>query len=108
MLTEEINKHFNIVKFKLFDYLKNGNYAEVVEILIDDKPMTSCANGSLIQLAKLDCLAGLQRFFNQFVSVFLEDAALITSNTAKRLNLDAQLVQLIAKDGIKDLEVWRN
>lgn len=108
MLTEEINKHFNIVKFKLFDYLKNGNYAEVVEILIDDKPMTSCANGSLCQLARLDCLAGLQRFFNQFVSVFLEDAALITSNTAKRLNLDAQLVQLFAKDGIKELEVWRN
>jgi chromosome segregation ATPase len=108
MLTEEINKHFNIVKFKLFDYLKNGNYSEIVEILIDGKPMSSCANGSLIQLAKLDCLAGLQRFFNQYLSVFLEDAALITSNTAKRLNIDAQLVQLIAKDGIKDLEVWRN
>lgn len=108
MLTEEINKHFNIVEFKLFDYLKNGNYSEIVEILIDGKPMSSCANGSLIQLAKLDCLAGLQRFFNQFVSVFLEDAALITTNTAKRLNLDAQLIQLIAKDGIKDLEVWRN
>lgn len=104
-LTSDINSHFNIIKFKLFDFQKNGNYVETVEILIDDKPIGSCANGSLIQLAKLDCLAGLQDYFNQHIPVFLEDAALITSNTADRLKLDSQLIQLVAVEGMKELTI---
>ena len=104
-LTTSINSHFNIIKFKLFDFQKNGNYVETVEILIDGKPMNSCANGSLIQLAKLDCLAGLQDYFNQHICTFLEDAALITSNTSERLKLNSQLIQLVAVEGIKELEV---
>lgn len=104
-LTTSINSHFNIINFKLFDFQKNGNYVETVEILIDDKPLNSCANGSLIQLAKLDCLAGLQDYFNQHICTFLEDAALITSNTSERLKLNSQLIQLVAVEGIKELEV---
>lgn len=93
-LTEEINSHFNIVKFKLFDFLKNGNYAETIELLIDDKPISSCANGSLIQLAKLDCLSGLQNYFNQHLPVFLEDFALFSKNTAERINVETQIIGL--------------
>lgn len=104
-LTESINAHFNIISFKLFDYLRNGNYSETIQILIDNKPISSCANGSLIQLAKLDCLAGLQKHFNQHISVFLEDAALITSNTSERIELDSQLIQLVAVDGVEEMVV---
>lgn len=106
-LSDSINSHFNIINFKLFDYLKNGNYTETVEILIDDKPMTSCANGSLVQLAKIDCIDGLQTFFNQHMPVFAEDAALITANTEQRIKLDSQLIQLIAKDGVDTLQIER-
>ena len=106
-LSDSINSHFNIINFKLFDYLKNGNYTETVEILIDDKPMTSCANGSLVQLAKIDCIDGLQTFFNQHMPVFVEDAALITANTEQRIKLDSQLIQLIAKDGVDTLQIER-
>lgn len=106
-LSDSINSHFNIINFKLFDYLKNGNYTETVEILIDGKPMTSCANGSLIQLAKIDCIDGLQTFFNQHMPVFVEDAALITANTEQRIKLDSQLIQLIAKDGVDTLQIER-
>lgn len=104
-LSASINSHFNIVSFKLFDFLKNGNYAETIELMIDGKPISSCANGSLIQLAKLDCLSGLQNFFNQHLPVFLEDAALITSNTSNRIKLDSQLIQLIATDNATELEI---
>ena len=104
-LSASINSHFNIVSFKLFDFLKNGNYAETIELMIDGKPISSCANGSLIQLAKLDCLSGLQNFFNQHLPVFLEDAALLTSNTSGRIKLDSQLIQLIATDNATELEI---
>lgn len=106
-LSDSINSHFNIINFKLFDYLKNGNYTETVEILIDDKPMTSCANGSLVQLAKIDCIDGLQTFFNQHMPVFVEDAALITANTEQRIKLDSQFIQLIAKDSVETLQIER-
>lgn len=105
MLTTSINSHFNIISFQLFDFQRNGNYVEKIDILIDGKPITSCANGSLIQLAKLDCLAGLQNYFNQHICTVLEDAALITSNTADRLKLDSQLIQLVAVDGVKELVI---
>ena len=107
-LSDSINSHFNIINFKLFDYLKNGNYTETVEILIDDKPMTSCANGSLVQLAKIDCIDGLQTFFNQHMPVFVEDAALITANTEQRIKLDSQFIQLIAKGGVETLQIERS
>ena len=104
-LTTSINSHFNIINFKLFDFQRNGNYVETVEILIDNKPMNSCANGSLIQLAKLDCLAGLQDYFNQHTCTFLEDAALITSNTSERLKFNSQLVKLVAVEGVEEMVV---
>ena len=104
-LTESINKHFNVINFKLFDYLKNGNYTEIVEIMVDGKPISSSANGSLIQFAKIDCISGLQNFFDQHLPVFLEDAALLTINTKNRIKLDAQLIQLVATDGVTELEV---
>ena len=106
-LTESINKNFNIISFKLFDYLKNGNYLETIEILIDGKPLTSCANGSLIQLAKIDCVAGLQDFFEQHIPVFIDDAALITTNTADRIKINTQLIQLVATDNEKELRIER-
>lgn len=106
-LTMEINKHFNIIQFKLFDFLKNGSYTECLDILIDGKPISSCANGSLIQLSKLDCIAGLQKFFNQYTPVFEDDAALITSNTGERINIDSQLITLVARDGVTELQIER-
>lgn len=104
LLTAEINSHFDIVNFKLFDYLKNGNYTEILEVMIDDKPMSSCANGSLITLAKLDVVKGLQKFFDAHYPVFVDDAALITDNVSERIDVDTQLILLIAKDGYSKIE----
>lgn len=106
-LVESINKHFNIVSFKLWDLKKNGTYDDVVDLLIDGKPASTCANGSLLQLAKVDCLSGLQNFFDQHIPVWLDDAALITGNTRERIKLDSQLIMLIATDGIGELKIER-
>lgn len=104
-LSESINKHFEIVDFKLFDFRKNGEYVDTIDMLIDGKPASTCANGSLLTLAKLDCINGLQKFFNQHLPVWVEDASLITENTRKRINLDTQVIQLIAVDDVKELTV---
>ena len=106
-LTESINEKFSIISFKLFDFRKNGEYVDTIEILIDGKPMSSCANGSLITLAKIDCVAGLQNFFKQNIPIIVDDAALITSNTSERLSVESQVIKLVASEGVKELEVCK-
>ena len=73
----------------------------------DGKPASTCANGSLLTLSKLDCINGLQKFFNQHLPVWVEDASLITENTRKRINLDTQVIQLIAVDDVKELTITK-
>lgn len=104
-LSESINNHFKIVDFKLFDFRKNGEYVDTIDMLIDGKPASTCANGSLLTLAKLDCINGLQNFFNQHLPVWVDDAALITTNTKDRINLDTQVIQLIAANDVKELSI---
>lgn len=104
-LTDSINSHFKIISFKLFDHRKNGEYIDTVEILIDGKPINTCANGSLITLAQISCIDGLQSFFNQHLPVWVDDAALMTKETSSRVELNSQLIWLVATEGVDKLEV---
>lgn len=104
-LADSINKHFELVEWHLWDLRKNGDYIEITEPYIDGKPMTSCANGSLISLAKISICADLQKFFEQTVPVWCDDASLFSKNTIDRLKIDTQFIQLIVADGVKEIEV---
>lgn len=104
-LADSINEHFELVEWHLWDLRKNGEYVEITEPYIDGKPMTSCANGSLISLAKISICADLQKFFEQTVPVWCDDASLFSKNTIDRLKIDTQFIQLIVADGVKDLKV---
>lgn len=97
-LADSINEHFELVEWHLWDLRKNGEYVEITEPYIDGKPMTSCANGSLISLAKISICADLQKFFGQTVPVFVEDFTLFSDNTISRMNIDTQLVCLVVSN----------
>ena len=100
LLEESINSHFKMVKFRLFTYLKNGNYAEDCTPMIDGKSIISHSNGALRTLAKLDIIDGLQRFYGQYFPVFADDFALVTNNTAARISMECQLIRLQAVHGV--------
>ena len=104
-LADSINEHFDLVEWHLWDLQKNGNYIEICEPYIDGKPMTSCANGSLVTLAKISVCADLQKFFEQTIPIWCDDASLFSKNTTERLNIGTQFIQLIVADGVKDIEV---
>ena len=104
-LSKIINSHFEIVDFKLWDYKKNGTYDDVIDLMIDGKPASTCANGSLVTLSKLDCINGLQKFFDQYMPVFVEDASLITANTKDRIKMNTQVIQLVATNDCKELVI---
>lgn len=97
-LAESINEKFNLVEWHLWDRQKNGTLIEVTEPYIDGKPMSSCANGSLVTLAKLSICDSLQKARNQRMPIWCDDASLFSKNTIERINLETQFVQLIVAD----------
>ncbi len=105
LLTDQVNSHFKLVKFRLFDYLKNGNVVDDCEPMIDGKSLKDHSNGALRVLAKLDIVDGLQRFYGQHYPVFAEDFSLVTENTECRINMDCQLIKLVAEKGVKELKI---
>lgn len=105
LLTDQVNSHFKLVKFRLFDYLKNGNVVDDCEPTIDGKSLKDHSNGALRVLAKLDILSGLQEFYNQHYPVFVDDYSLVTENTDCRLDVDFQIIKLKAVEGVKELQI---
>lgn len=105
LLTDQVNSHFKLVKFRLFDYLKNGNVVDDCEPTIDGKSLKDHSNGALRALAKLDIVDRLQRFYGQHYPVFAEDFSLVTENTECRIDMDCQLIKLVAEKGVKELKI---
>lgn len=105
LLSEEVNSHFKLVKFRLFDYLKNGNVVDDCTPIIDGKSINDHSNGALRVLAKLDIIDGLQKFYGQSYPVFVDDFSLVTDNTECRIDVGCQLIKLIAEKGIKELMI---
>lgn len=105
LLTDQVNSHFKLVKFRLFDYLKNGNVVDDCEPTIDGKSLKDHSNGALRVLAKLDILSGLQGFYNQHYPVFADDFSLVTDNTERRIDMGCQLIKLVAEKGVKELKI---
>lgn len=105
LLERDVNSHFEIINFRLFTFQKNGGYLDDCTPLIDGKDFNNESNGALKVLAKLDIIFGLQRFYRQSYPVFVDDFSLITGNTESRIKPVCQLIELIARDGIKKLKV---
>lgn len=103
-LTDEINKHFDIIDWKLFEYQRNGDIKEVCIPLIDGKPIDSCCNGSLITLAKVSICNTLQNHFGQFVPIWIDDYSLFSENTYSRLEYNTQIIGLMVTEN-KELVV---
>lgn len=92
LLTDEINKNFNLVKFKMFDYQKNGEYKECCIPLIDGYEFGKSTNTGREIVAKLDICAGLQRFYEMNVPVFADNME--SANDFNIPKMDCQLITL--------------
>ena len=98
LLTSKINEKFSMVEWHLYEYQKNGEIKPVCEPYIDDKPISSAANGSLNTLAKISICADLQKYFNQIVPIWVEDYSLFSNNTESRINVDSQIIGLVVTE----------
>ena len=103
-LTAEINKHFSMVEWHLWELLKNGNYSEITEPYIDGKPMSTSANGSLVTLAKISICNDIQRYKGVSYPIISDDYSLFSSNTEDRLKVAGQFIGLVVTED-KEIKV---
>lgn len=96
MLVQEINSNFSIVRWKLFDYQKNGEYKEVCVPQIDGKDFGDSTNTGREIIAKLDICNSLQKFFGMSVPIILDNAESI--NDERIPAVDCQLIMMKVTD----------
>lgn len=103
LLTDTVNSHFSLVKFKLFEVQKNG---EVKDACV---PMVKCSDGvyrdmrysantAAIEAAKIDICSGLQKCYGQNLPIFLDGAECFDTESMKNLQCDSQLILLCVSD----------
>lgn len=108
LLVEEINQHFGIVRWKLFDFQKNGEYKEVcIPTVLDEeagiyKVFGDTTNTGREIEAKLDICNSFQKFFNMYVPIFLDGAESINDEYVPAV--DTQLILLTVSED-KQLKV---
>lgn len=106
LLQDDVNSHFQLVDFKLFYYLKNGEYKEVCIPTYKGKDMGVSTNTGLEILMKLDIIQGLQSFYNIHLPVFVDGAECLSESTEKQINADCQIVLLkVSEDKELKIEV---
>lgn len=102
LLVEEINQHFGIVSWKLFDYQKNGEYKEVCVPMVDVKEFGVTTNTGREIQAKLDICNSFQKFFDMHVPIFLDGAESLNDEYIPAV--DTQLILLTVTED-KQLKV---
>ncbi len=103
LLEESVNKHFGLVKWKLFRTLKNGNVEDACIPMIDGYEIGT-ANHGLSVLAKLDIVNGLSRFYGKDYPVFIDNAESLSDCTESRIDIGNQLITMKVTES-KELEV---
>ncbi len=102
LLVEEINQHFGIVSWKLFDYQKNGEYKEVCVPMVDGKEFGVTTNTGREIQAKLDICNSFQKFFDMYAPIFLDGAESLNDEYIPAV--DTQLILLTVTED-KQLKV---
>ena len=102
LLTDEINSHFQFVKWRLFEYPKKGGDETkkiCVPYLFEDgieKSFNDSMSGGTKIRAKIDICYSLQKFYNMFVPIFVDEANQIDRD--KVPNVDTQIILLSRAD----------
>lgn len=96
--TEEINKHFALVRWKMFDYLKNGSYTETCVPMVGDKELGAALNNAMQIRAKIDICNSLQKFYDIHYPIFLDNSEALDNENQNQLVADTQLILLSVKD----------
>lgn len=101
MSEKQINDHFTMAKFKLFDIQINGGVKECCRTIYDGVPFNrGLNNGAKINVG-LDIIDTLSKFYKFSMPVFIDNAESCTSIRKS----DTQLIKLVVDKSTKALTV---
>lgn len=103
-LTEAVNSHFELVKWQLFEYAKNGNYKSCCIPTVDGKSiLTTMSNKGNRILGRVDICNSIQKISGISVPTILDDTESLDSTNQKKVAdmVDSQLIMLIVNDSEK-------
>ena len=106
-LSDEINSHFGLVRWKLFEMAKNGNYKSICVPMVDGKSiLTTMSNKGNRILGRVDICDSIQKISGISCPVWLDDSESLDSDNQSKVAdmVDSQLIMLIVNDG-KKLEI---
>ena len=106
LLTQEINNHFNLVDWRLYEYQKNGEYKPCCYPTYEGKQIDVDTNTALSVAMRLDIATSLQRFNNLYVPIFIDKAESLDSQTRKDIasHTNTQIIWLTVNDGELTIE----
>ena len=103
-LTEAVNSHFELVKWQLFEYAKNGNYKSCCIPTVDGKSiLTTMSNKGNRILGRVDICNSIQKISDISVPIILDDSESLDEENQKKVAemVDSQLIMLIVNDSEK-------
>lgn len=103
-LSDEINSHFGIVKWKLWELSKGGEYKNVCVPMVNGKSiLTTMSNKGNRILGRIDICRSLQNINGFICPIWLDDAESLDVYNRRKLaeTVGAQLILLIVNDSEK-------
>nr|DAF80241.1 MAG TPA: chromosome partition protein [Bacteriophage sp.] len=103
-LSDSINSHFSLVKWKLFELNKSGGYKSVCIPTVDGKSiLTTMSNKGNRILGRVDICNSIQKISGMSVPIILDDSESLDSINQKKAAemVDSQLIMLIVNDSEK-------
>jgi chromosome segregation ATPase len=103
-LSDSINSHFSLVRWKLFELNKSGGYKSVCIPTVDGKSiLTTMSNKGNRILGRVDICSSIQKISGMSVPIILDDSESLDSTNQKKVAemVDSQLIMLIVNDSEK-------
>ena len=103
-LSDSINSHFSLVKWKLFELNKSGGYKSVCIPTVDGKSILSTMSnkGNRI-LGRVDICNSIQKISGINCPIWLDDSESLDSENQNKVSdmVDSQLIMLLVNDSEK-------
>lgn len=101
LLDKQINSHFELAKFKLFDVLVNGSVVPCCETLHNGVPYSTGLNNSARINVGLDIIRTLSKHYGFSPPIFIDNAEAVV----QLLPMEAQMIRLVVSAKHKKLRV---
>lgn len=103
-LSDSINSHFSLVKWKLFELNKSGGYKSVCIPTVNGKSiLTTMSNKGNRILGRVDICNSIQKISGMSAPIILDDSESLSSDNQKKVAemVDNQFIMLIVNDSEK-------